>query len=105
MVLIQILLPTTPSNLSQADATAAIATTRRELTERFGGSTAYLRAPAKGLWTAPSGEVEHDEVVMVEVVAERLDREWWTQYAGTLAARFAQQAVHIRSTPIDLLTG
>ena len=50
MVLIQLLLPT--SGAAGADGLASLAETRRELAERFNGLTAYLRSPAKGLWTA-----------------------------------------------------
>lgn len=104
MVLIQLLLPITVPNQPPSVGTAALADTRRELTEAFSGSTAYLRSPAKGLWTAPDGEVEQDEVVMVEVVAEALDREWWCGYAAMLATRFQQQVIHVRALPIELLS-
>lgn len=104
MYLIQILLPVAVPDQPGMVVTAALAETRRELTERFGGSTAYLRSPAKGLWTAPDGEVEQDEVVMVEVVADQLDREWWQQYAAILAQRFHQQVIHARAIPMDALT-
>lgn len=103
MVLIQLLLPTRLPDAQSPDATAKLAETRRELTDRFSGSTAYLRAPAKGLWTAPDGEVEQDDVVMVEVVVDQLDRTWWRQYARTLAGRFQQQVIHVRLLPIELL--
>ena len=72
MVLIQLLLPTTrPNDASSADALTALADTRGELAERFDGLTAYVRSPAKGIWTAPDGHTEQDEVVMVEVVTEQ----------------------------------
>ena len=68
MVLIQLLLPT--SGAASADALAPLAKTRRELADRFTGVTAYVRSPAKGLWTAPDGQIEQDDVVMVEVVTD-----------------------------------
>jgi hypothetical protein len=64
MVLIQLLLPT---GASGAPAMTALAETRRELVDQFKGVTAYVRSPAKGLWTAPDGHTEADDVVMVEV--------------------------------------
>lgn len=103
MFLVQLLLPISIPGQPAAFATAALADTRRELTEKFSGSTAYVRSPAKGLWTAPDGEVEQDEVVMVEVVVKTLDRAWWQSYADTLATRFQQQVIHVRALPIDLL--
>ncbi len=104
MVLIQLLLPTTfPSGTASQDATAALAETRRELAETFDGVTAYLRSPAKGIWTAPDGHTEQDDVVMVEVVTDHFDRAWWRTYSAKLAKRFAQDAMHVRAMPIELL--
>jgi hypothetical protein len=101
MVLIQLLLPT--SGAASADGQALLARTRRELAERFTGLTAYVRSPAKGLWTAPDGQIEHDDVVMVEVVTETFDRAWWRTYAATLAERFGQESIHLRAVPVELL--
>ena len=89
--------------MTPADLAAALAATRRELTETFEGLTAYLRSPAKGTWTAPDGHREQDDVVMVEVVADRFDRAWWRSYASTLAGRFRQEAIHVRATAIEVL--
>jgi hypothetical protein len=103
MVLIQLLLPT--SGATRADGLAPLAETRRELAERFNGLTAYLRSPAKGLWTAPDGHTEQDDVVMVEVVTDTFDRTWWRTYAATLAARVGQESIHLRAVPVDMLDG
>ena len=101
MVLIQLLLPATGA--AGADDLAPLAATRTEFAERFDGLTAYLRSPAKGLWTAPDGHTEQDDVVMVEVVTETFDREWWRAYAVTLAGRFHQESIHVRALPVELL--
>lgn len=101
MVLIQLLLPTGPAGATDGDG--AVGQTRRELVERFGGVTAYLRTPAQGVWTSPEGGRAHDEVVMVEVVADTFDRAWWREYAGRLARRFAQQTIHVRAVQVDVL--
>ena len=74
-----------------------------ELVERFGGVTAYLRAPASGAWIAPEGAVERDDVVMVEVVAPDLDRAWWREYVAVLKARFDQDEIHARALPAEKL--
>ena len=103
MVLIQLLLPTRVPNSPDSDAIGALATTRRELADRFDGLTAYVRTPAQGIWTAADGEVEEDDVVMVEVVTDCFDRVWWRAYAAALARRFRQDAIHVRALPIDLL--
>jgi hypothetical protein len=101
MVLIQLLLPA--DGAASAEGLAPLAETRRELAERFKGLTAYVRSPAKGLWTAPDGRREQDDVVMVEVVTDRFDRAWWRSYAATLAERFRQESIHVRALPVELL--
>lgn len=100
MVLIQMLLPTTLAG--GGDAVRHLAATRRELADRFKGVTAYMRSPAKGVWTAPDGHTEADEVVMVEVVTERFDRQWCRSYATTLAKRFGQDTIHVRALPVEM---
>lgn len=99
MVLIQLLLPTNAA----AGHLAPLAETHRELAARFNGLTAYLRSPAKGLWTAPDGHTEQDDVVMVEVVTDRFDRAWWRTYAATLTKRFGQESIHVRALSLELL--
>jgi hypothetical protein len=86
-----------------ADAMAALGDTRRELAHAFDGLTAYLRSPARGVWTTPDGREEQDDVVMVEVVTERFDRMWWRGYAAVLAKRFGQDEIHIRALAIQTL--
>jgi len=104
VVLIQLLLPTTlPTGSASPSGAAALAETRRELAAAFDGVTAYIRAPAKGLWTASDGHTEQDDVVMVEVVTDRFDRTWWRAYAATLAHRFRQKTIHVRALPVELL--
>ena len=103
MVLIQVLLPTTGGRPGAPEA--ALVTTTRELAGTFDGVTAYVRSPAKGLWTAPDGNTERDDLVMVEVVTERFDRQWWQLYAAMLAQRFHQNTIHVRALGVELLDG
>lgn len=102
MVLIQLLLPITPAD-GRPGAHTPLAETAGELGHTFGGLTAYVRSPAKGLWTSPSGRKDEDEVVMIEVVTDHFDRPWWRRYSATLARRFGQDAIHVRALPIELL--
>jgi hypothetical protein len=99
MHLIQILLPTHHRDGSDV-GTEPFARVRDELAERFGGVTAYTRSPATGLWKTGT-EVERDQVVMVEVVVEVFDRDWWARYRESLEDRFGQEEVHARALAID----
>jgi hypothetical protein len=98
MFLIQVLLPVTDAT---AGAAAELGAAIRELADKFEGLTAYTRSPAKGLWTAPDGHTERDDVVLVEIVTDRFDREWWHAYRKTLAERFAQKEIHVRAFAIE----
>lgn len=76
---------------------------RRELTERFGGVTAYLRSPAAGLWQRDDGSVDRDEMVMIEVMIESMDDAWWADYRARLEHRFSQETIVLRALAIRLL--
>jgi len=75
----------------------------RELTDRFGGVTAYNRAPASGLWEEGSGHTEHDDIVIYEVMVDSLDRAWWAAYRGALERRFEQDELVVRAQPMQRL--
>ena len=101
-MLIQMLLPTrSPEGSAFPDD--LLRRTREELVERFGGITAYTRAPATGVWTSPEGDVEVDSVVMIEVVSEDFEKVWWHSHAETLKKRFRQESIHIRATDVYVL--
>lgn len=100
--LVQILLPLYDNNGARFGE-APFARTREELLERFGGITAYQRAPARGLWKTDDGEVAKDDVAVFEVMAPDLDRPWWMQYRRTLEQRFRQEAIIIRALAHEVL--
>lgn len=98
--LVQVLLPTHRRN-GAAVASEEFARVRVELTERFGGVTAYSRSPATGLWKRDDEEVERDQVIMIEVVVEVFDREWWARYCEQLETRFGQEEVLARALAME----
>jgi hypothetical protein len=102
MHLVQILLPVY-DNAGRAFGRDAFARVREELTDRFGGVTAHLRSPAEGAWRDPGGEVDRDDVVFLEVMAEALDRAWWAEYRAGLEARFRQDEVVVRAMEMERL--
>ena len=73
--------------------------TLRELTDKFGGATAFTRSPADGFWEEPGGRVEHDEVVVIEVLVDEAEDDWWSAYKKKLEGRFRQEAILIRAIP------
>jgi hypothetical protein len=68
------------------------------LTEKFGGVTAFTRSPAQGAWRAPhSGHVEKDDIIIVEVMTETLDRNWWSALKADLERSLKQTEILIRA--------
>ena len=98
--LVQVLLPLRTRNGADVPA-ERVNEVRAELTDRFGGVTAYSRSPATGLWKRTDAEVERDHVIMIEVVVEVFDRDWWSQYRAQLEQRFDQQEIHARAIAIE----
>jgi hypothetical protein len=50
-----------------------------------------------------SGEVKRDAVVIFEVMAEEVDRAWWSRYRGELERRFRQEKIVARATEFEEL--
>jgi len=93
--LVQILLPIY-DNAGRHFPPEPYARVRTELAERFGGLTAYSRAPAEGLWGRGS-EVKRDDIVVLEVMVEELERQWWQNYRQTLERLFRQDNIVLRA--------
>jgi len=103
MYLVQILLPAF-DNEGRAFDRSLFAAVRSELTERFGGVTAFVQSPALGLWKDQArGRTARDRMILVEVMSERLERRWWRSYRGSLERRFRQQAIVARALRISTL--
>ncbi len=75
---------------------------RQELTDRFGGLTAFSRAPAEGC-DREGAKVRRDDIVVFEVMTEYLDRAWWDAYRRGLENSFRQDEILIRATEITKL--
>ncbi len=106
--LVQILLPLADNDGHRIPA-ARFEAVRATLVERYGGLTAYSRAPARGLWkdedagAAPPADTVRDEIVVYEVMAETLDAAWWRGYREQLARDFGQKELVVRAQEIRLL--
>jgi hypothetical protein len=102
MHLIQLLLPLHDNN-GRGFSASWFNQVREELTDRFGGVTAFVRSPAVGLWKESPEDINRDEVVMFEVLAEQLDRDWWSLYRKQLQNKFHQDEVLIWASNITRL--
>ena len=102
MYLIQLLIPLHDNErkpFPQEEYTAV----RSELTNHFGGITAYTRAPALGLWKPNGSEASQEDIVVFEVMSENLDCDWWRDYKHELERRFRQDMLVIRAQETRML--
>jgi hypothetical protein len=99
--LVQILLPLF-DNAGAPLPRALFDRVRGELSGRFGGLTAFTRAPAEGHWR-DQGEIKRDDIVVFEVMTESLDEAFWAAYRRELERAFQQEEIVIRAQDIRLL--
>jgi hypothetical protein len=101
--LIQILLPLYDNSGHAFDAREYVEL-RSDLANRFGGVTAYTRAPARGVWKDDAtGQTQPDDIVIFEVMTDTLDREWWAGFRKHLEERFRQDTLIVRALDSTLL--
>jgi hypothetical protein len=68
----------------------------RELSDKFGGATSFVRAPGHGLWRS-AGETQRDNIAVVEVMAGRLDVAFWRALRTRLERELSQEEIVIRA--------
>jgi hypothetical protein len=103
MHLLQILLPCADNN-GQAFHDEDFEKVKQELADRYQGVTAYMRAPAEGVWkNGSASNGERDNVVIFEVMVDRLDLDDWRARRHDLERAFRQETVVIRYMPIELI--
>ena len=98
--LVQMLLPVVHRRRNGRKTYDAIT---RELAERFGGATAYTRAPAAGLWKNPAARTERDDIIVVEVMVDTVDRKWWGAFRRRLEKRLRQKEIVVRAHEVQRL--
>jgi hypothetical protein len=102
MHLVQILLPLY-DNHDEPIPQLSFRRVSEELADRFGGLTAFTRAPAEGRWRTSGEKTSHDEIVVFEVMVKALDRSWWGGYREELERRFRQEEIVMRAQEIEKL--
>lgn len=101
MNLVEILLPLT-DNCGRRFEQKRYDAIRKTLTDRFGGMTAFTRAPAEGTSTGDE-ETVRDEIVVFEVMTETFDARWWRNYRQELETAFRQDSIIIRVFTVTLV--
>jgi hypothetical protein len=96
MRLVEILLPITWQTRAELERLMT------QLTDRFGGATAFVRSPGEGLWQDESSIVR-DEVVVVEVMCETIDHAWWRRLREDLETRLGEKEIVVRAHAVERL--
>jgi hypothetical protein len=102
VTLIEILLPLR-DNAGRPQPDSAFAELSGLLTQRFGGLTAFTRSPAEGQWLDGEKAIARDDIVVFEVMADYVDRTWWSALRKRLEERFQQETIVIRASTIETL--
>lgn len=101
MYLVQVLLPLR-DNEDRPFHKSLFESVDADLMATFGGITAFSRSPAKGKWLN-SDQEQRDDVIVIEVMADSLDRAWWKSFRGRLEDEMAQSEIVVRALLIDRL--
>ena len=101
MYLIEIFLPLC-DNQGAPFEPSGFADIRSTLTEKFGGLTAFSRAPADGM-EKERGRERHDALIVFEVMTDAPEHDWWSAYRQGLERRFRQDRILIRMSEVTLL--
>lgn len=101
MYLFQILLPRT-DNSGKPFPKKEYHQIKEELATQFEGVTAYLRAPAEGLWRQ-GAKSAHDDIVIFEVMADQIDLAAWRSRRAQLEHRFRQNEIVIRYLSVHIV--
>jgi len=99
--LVQILLPVYDNN-GERFPSDLYNEVRAKLTDMFGGLTAYTRAPAEGVWESGT-TLKRDDIVVVEVMVDSLDRTWWGAYRRDLKRLFRHDQIVLRAQTYEPL--
>jgi hypothetical protein len=75
---------------------------QKDLYDHFGGLTAYNRAPAEGVWRGGGAETK-DDLIIVEVMADKLDRDWWRDFRTSVERLLKQDELVVRAHAIERL--
>jgi hypothetical protein len=74
----------------------------KDLTGTFGGATSFQRVPGQGLWRS-GGETQRDHIALIEVMADRLEPQFWKVLRERIEGELSQKEIIIRAREIRRL--
>jgi hypothetical protein len=74
----------------------------KQLTDKFGGATSFVRSPGQGLWQSGGG-TEEDGIAVIEVMVKGLDAAYWQSLREPLEQELSQEENRDRAHEISRL--
>lgn len=102
MYLVQVFLPTCDRS-GQPLPREPYDQIRAELAQRHGGARACLRTSLHAMQDDAANAWQREDLVLIEVMCERLDRTWWHDYRRGLEQMFDQREVLLRALGAERL--
>jgi hypothetical protein len=99
MYLIEVFLPLS-YNVGKKIEPSKFRDLEETLTVKFGGVTVYARAPAFGSYD-DGEQTKRDDIIVVEVMIDDFDRDWWLSLREELKQSFKQKEILIRFSTIS----
>ena len=99
--LVQILVPRSTGD-GKSVSRAWFGELLKELTDRFGGATGYLRTPGQGIWDTGEGK-ERDDIAVIEVMTDEINKRYWQDLRKRLEKELSQEIIVIRVQEIITL--
>ena len=99
---IEILLPVY-DNEGIALPTIEFAWVREILANAFGGVTFFPPPASRRIVEAGRRKSKRDQIVVIAVLVENMDRSWWERFRGDLERRFRQKVVVVTATTVEVL--
>src|ERR1044072_6537114 len=71
----------------------------KELTDKFGGATSFVRSPRQGLWRTED-EPQRDNIAIVEIMVAKLAKYSWRSLRQRLERQLSQEEIVIRAQEV-----
>jgi hypothetical protein len=74
----------------------------KDLTQKFGGATSFVRSPGEGLWRS-GRQTQRDNIAVIQIMTDQLDPKFWRSLRLQLEKDLFQETIIIRAQEIILL--
>jgi inorganic pyrophosphatase len=76
---------------------------KKKLAEKFDGLSVYTNSVADGYWKNDTNSIEKDQLLVYEVMANKIDLNYWAKLKASLEKQFKQELVVVRCLSMNLI--